>query len=146
MTNTSTKKLSEPMIRLLNAAVKAPVHEYGNANQLKALAKRGLMQKVKGSWLLTEQGMDYLSANKKLVDVAYAEHFLRKGGYQIRHNVMMVDTVSFGSAEYQLRRQYYKRSFSDEVDAVADFMNRAIELARAEWRAGIAVAEIGLVG
>lgn len=139
-------KLSERMLDLMNAAVKSPVREYGNTSQLKALAKRGMMQKIKGEWVLTDLAITLLKADKNLIAVAYATHFLRKGGYQIRHNVMMVDTVSFGSSEYQLRRAYYKRSFADEVDAVSDFLNRAIELARAEWRAGIAVAEIGLVG
>lgn len=140
-----SSKISFPMQSLMKEATKQPVREYGNAQQLKSLAKRGLMQKDRGFWVLTDAGIAEVGADKNQVALAYASYWLRNLGFQIRHNVQMVNW-RFNDGEPYLRTEYMQRSFADNVTAVHDFQMRAIELARAEWRAGIAVAEIGLVG
>lgn len=44
----------------------------------------------------------------------------------------------------ELRRSFFRFSFEERVNAVYDFQQRAIEQARAEWRAGVEEVEISL--
>lgn len=129
-------KLSNGMMTVLDAAVFEPITDTNNKS-VKALIKRGMLVEVHGRrsfYTPSSLALKLMGISQEYVDLQYAKYWLADG-IQIRHNCKIVWS-NFGN--YELRSQWYQRSFNDEVNAVSDWLDRAIELTRAEIRAGIA--------
>lgn len=138
----STIKITKAQTAALETLAEKPLAGYSSkkitARTFEALAKHEFAVRIFGMWRITQQGCDYLKIDKRSVDVRYAQINL-SNGRQIRHNVLQVEEGStYYRGEWRLINQYYPRSFDEEIEAVHDWQLRAIELARAEIRAGIA--------
>lgn len=142
MAKNKLQKLTDTQYQLLRDAVERPVDTYRNKATIKALAKRGLMVKAWNHFMqynaLTDEAIALLDVTREQVNVNYARYWLLHEGTQIRHNVKQIHERLFPRGELYLDYDYYRRSLEEESEAVASWMERAIELARAEIRAGVA--------
>lgn len=140
-TMTNQHKLTRTMKKVLEQSINAPIGYFGtNRQTIDALIGRGLLEKkykFGGFYCeITPAGVQQMGASQVIVELNYAGYWLNNGS-QIRHNCKQVKKNSYIRDEY-LDYEYFQRSLDKEIDAVADWMQRAIELTRAEIRAGIA--------
>lgn len=134
----SKKTLNANQEKALRSLANQPSSGYGHMATFKALVTRGYAIQTgrRGMFEISQSGCDYLHISMALVKVNYATYNLTMGS-QIRFNMKQI-RLGWHHNEYELVDTWYRREFSEEIEAVHNYQMRAIELARAEIRAGIA--------